>query len=118
MLRMDNGGGVLGDVSYLAPDGCGYAAPQYWRVTCHGAAGAVEASLAGPAVLLASAGDKAVRQVEPDPPADGSPLASFLREVTGRGGEVCPSTSEVLEAARIALIVQRAADEGRANVPL
>jgi len=35
MLELENRGGVLGDVSYLAPDGIAYSAPQYWRVTCH-----------------------------------------------------------------------------------
>ena len=33
MLKLDNKGGVLADVSYLAPDSCGYSVPQYWRFT-------------------------------------------------------------------------------------
>jgi len=31
MLKLDNGGGVLGDVSYLVPDSFAYALKLYWR---------------------------------------------------------------------------------------
>jgi predicted dehydrogenase len=33
MLTMNNGCGVLGDVSYSVPDSLGYGHPLYWRVT-------------------------------------------------------------------------------------
>ena len=38
MLTLDNGAGVLGDVSYFAPDSFGYGTPYYWRTTiwCRG----------------------------------------------------------------------------------
>ena len=36
MLEMDNGCGVLGDVSYFAPDRAGYTMPYYWRTTFWG----------------------------------------------------------------------------------
>ena len=37
MLTMDNGCGVLGDVSYFMPDKAGYSLPFYWRYTFWGA---------------------------------------------------------------------------------
>ena len=36
MLTMDNGCGVLGDVSYFMPDKAGYSLPFYWRYTFWG----------------------------------------------------------------------------------
>ena len=45
LLRLDNGGGVLGDVSYFASDRGGYGMPQYWRITCRGLGGVIEISL-------------------------------------------------------------------------
>lgn len=33
MLTLQNDCGVLGDVSYLSPDGFGYRFPHYWRMT-------------------------------------------------------------------------------------
>ena len=36
MLKLSNDVGVIGDVSYLSPDSCGYEVPQDWRITVHG----------------------------------------------------------------------------------
>jgi len=116
MLRMDNDGGVIGDVSYLAPDGCGYVLPQYWRVTCHGDSGVVETSIAGSDVLLARSADKAMQAVPPDAVGPGGPLDSLLNEIAGNDGEVSPSTAEVLAASRVTLTAQEAADKDLHNV--
>jgi predicted dehydrogenase len=120
MLRLDNGGGVLADVSYLAPDGCGYKAPQYWRITCHGDGGVVEATLADGAVLLARKDDTDFRRVSPLE-QDEKPNAyfqAFLDEVAGRRDGLELTTAEVLASSRIALTAQLAADEGKFNVPV
>jgi predicted dehydrogenase len=120
MLRLDNGGGVLADVSYLAPDGCGYKAPQYWRTTCHGDGGVVEASLAEGTVLLARKDDKDFRRVAPLE-ADLKPNAyfgAFLAEVAGRSDGLELTTEEVLQSSRIALTAQLAADGGKCNLPV
>ena len=42
MLRMDNNAGVIGDVSYLAADKCGFGMSNYWRYTLHGRNGLME----------------------------------------------------------------------------
>ncbi len=66
MLRMDNGGGVLGDVSYLAPEACGYAVPQYWRMVFHGSGGAIEVQSGKDAkVMLARSEDTAPQWIAP-----------------------------------------------------
>jgi len=45
MLRLSNGCGLLGDVSYLMPGPMGYTMGQYWRVTVWGAKGLLETSM-------------------------------------------------------------------------
>lgn len=139
MLRLDNDGGALGDLSYLAPDAAGYRAAQYWRVTCHGDAGSVEANYHADVVELTRSTDPAAQRVPLDPARPGGCLDDFLDEIEGTAGPTAEfangssgagsagasgdssaplTTRDVLDAARRALLVQRAADEGRARVPL
>ncbi len=110
MLKLDNGGGVLADVSYLAPDGCGYAMPQYWRFTLHGDGGMAETSLNSDCVLLARASDSGLQRIAPQPRQDDSYFAAFLAQCQGRGGELLLTTEEVLASSRLALEVQAFAD--------
>jgi predicted dehydrogenase len=116
MLELDNGGGVLGDVSYLAPDGCGYSAPQYWRLTCHGTGGVAEICGDARLLLLATHSDKAFREIPLDPPRPDAATLDFLHELAGeRGTEDSPlTTAVVIDASRQALLVQQAADAARA----
>lgn len=118
LLTMENGCGVTGDVSYFAPDGAGYALPQYWRTTFWGRDGLLEFSSTTKTLTLVEAAAKEPRQV---PPGDGNPggyLKSFLRDIAGTtdGDEL--DTAAVLRAARTALTVQRAADLGQTSVAL
>jgi hypothetical protein len=40
MLELENGVGVMGDASYLAPESVGQGStPLYWRITFHGTEG-------------------------------------------------------------------------------
>lgn len=116
MLKLDNGGGVMGDVSYLAPDACGYSIPQYWRMTFHGSAGLLECSLDKFPVLLARNTDKEPQILPPDPPVPNAALNSFLREIQGATADIAPTTQEVLAASRITLIAQEAADTNQHDV--
>ncbi len=119
MLKLDNGGGVLGDVSYLTPDGIAYQAPQYWRVTCHGDNGVIETGYNAKFVELAQRDDKTIRQI---PVESGDPtgcLDAFLDEIEGKRSRTDGLTShDVLDATRRALQIQQAADQGRTNTPL
>ncbi len=118
MLRLDNDGGVLGDVSYLAPTRCGYRVNSYWRVLVHGDAGQAETATTINGVTLYTDDAADVEHVPPAPSRTGGYLDSFLGELTGRSEGLSLTTPEVLEAARITLAIQRAADEGRHSVPL
>jgi predicted dehydrogenase len=116
MLKLDNGGGVLGDLSYLAPDGIGYSGEQYWRITCHGDAGVVETNYNAQSVTL-SAGSE-VKQVPLDPGRPTGCLDAFVDEIAGSVRPGALTTQDVLDASRRVLLVQQAADENRTNAPL
>jgi predicted dehydrogenase len=115
MLRLDNDGGVLGDVSYLTPDAVAYSATQYWRVTCHGDRGAIETSYNAKTVELATDSVKSIPVEAGDPTGC---LDAFLDEIEGSPQPGALTTADVLDATRRTLLIQQAADEGRCNVPL
>jgi predicted dehydrogenase len=116
MLRLDNQGGVLGDVSYLAPETCGYKMSPYWRMLFHGSAGALECGWNGPQVIVATSSDREPRLVAAEGGEPTIALDSFLTEVNG--GQPAFSSQDVLNATRIALAIQHAADTGLCNVTL
>ena len=111
MFQLDNGGGVLGDVSYLGPDGLGYSAPQYWRVTCHGSEGFVEADYNTNRVLLATREDNTVRAISSEPDVPSGRLDDLLMEIRGELREGALSTDGVLRASRMSLLAQQLADQ-------
>lgn len=117
MLKMDNGCGVMGEVSYFMPDSMGYTLELYWRITLFGTEGILETAINSEAIMLAKNG---ASQPEMISAAEGDPggyLRSFAEEIaTGRTEGV--STADVLRAAEVALIAQSAGDSGRCPVAL
>ena len=112
MLTMDNGCGVLGDVSYFMPDSFGYTLPHYWRMTLWGQQGVLETSRTADEITLAENGEKELRS---EPLPDGNPggyLKSFLRDVHGQPAADALCTESVLQATRTTLTIQQAADNG------
>ena len=116
MLRLDNDGGVLGDVSYLAPDACGYAVPQYWRFTLHGSGGVAETSTVADGVTIWTHESTGPEHIPAAAPRRGGYFESFLSEIHGRREALALTTREVLASSRLALLAQRAADEGLRDV--
>lgn len=120
MMTLSNGAGVLGDVSYLAPDSLGYALPQYWRTTLWGSEGMAETSYTTPGVTLYKNGETSPH-VLVTPTRTGGYLDDFLAEVRGdtkaaTSGRL--TTEIVLRANRTALISQLAAQSDSCNIPL
>jgi len=111
MLRLDNDGGVLGDVSYLAPDRSGYKVPQYWRWTLHGEGGVAETAATAKGVTVYTSQARRAKHIPPAPAREGGYLESFLAEIRGRRERLTLTTQEVLASTRLALLVQRAAEE-------
>jgi len=113
LLKMNNGAGVFGDVSYFIPDSHGYTLPQYWRTTLYGRAGIIEigANLTG--VWLARAGKKTTQSIPALPAQPFYYMEALTREMTGQKAGLALTTREVLDASRLALRVQQAADRNR-----
>ena len=118
MLAMSNGCGVLGDVSYFAPNSMGYTMPWYWRMTVWGRKGVIETSSTTKQVLLGLDGQKDVKSMDPEADNTGGYLADFLADLAGTPNPEGSSTPTVLRSARVALTTQRAADEGLREVAL
>ena len=118
MLVMENGCGVLGDVSYFAPNGMGYSWPIYWRMTFWGRKGVAEISANTDAITVAMGDEKEMLR-EPLPPGKpGGYLRDYLADLQGDPRAEGLDTKAVLKASRLALTVQKAADEGKRDVPL
>ena len=116
MLEMDNGCGVLGDVSYFAPDRAGYTMPYYWRTTFWGRDGVIETSTTAKDIQVLGREDATVR-VEPLPPAQrGGYLRSFLDDIAGEVPANGLDTAAVLRSTRNVLRIQEAADRGEREV--
>ena len=116
MLEMDNGCGVLGDVSYFAPDRAGYTMPYYWRTTFWGRDGVIETSTTAKDIQVLGREDATV-QIEPLPPAQrGGYLRSFLDDIAGEMPANGLDTAAVLRSTRNVIRIQEAADRGEREV--
>lgn len=110
VFAMRNGCGVMADVSYLAPNGCGYALPSYWRISCFGANGWAETSLGMGAVRVALHHDEKPRDIQLQSDPGMVYLNSLINRLRGSGIDLSPSTDDVLAASRWAVQAQQLAD--------
>ncbi len=111
MLTMENGCGVLGDVSYFSPDSLSYSLPSYWRMTFFGRKGIIETSCTAGNITLALDGETTLRYLELPEANPGGYLKSFVADIAGNAEKDALTTGSVLAAARLALSVQKAGDE-------
>lgn len=110
ILRLDNDGGVMGDVSYFAPEQGAWTAPPYWRLTIHGENGLLEGGLNTKSLYLLDGNSGKTKSVKPD---DGIPvayLADFLAQLNGQAKESSLTTETVLRVSRTCLKAQQMAD--------
>ena len=112
MLELDNGGGVLGDVSYFAPDKAGYGIDQYWRLTIHGSGGLLEMNPVRNALVVVGHADDGPKPMDPAPGRNMGYLDDFIRQVEGQSVPATGlSTARLLASTRWALTAQRVADQ-------
>ena len=116
MLTMENGCGVLGDVSYIAPNSSGYSLPYYWNFMFWGAAGLIRANLKDASVELARDGDKGISYISPPAKMPPDYLDQFLLDIKGAPSEL--NTAVVLNISRKTLKIQEAADKAMTDVML
>lgn len=110
MLRLDNGGAALGDVSYLAPTKPGYTMPQYWRFTVVGSEATAEVGCNIDKVFLWKNDNEAVEILEPEAVSPSFYLDDFLAEIAGNPSGEGLNTERVVASTRVALLTQLAAD--------
>lgn len=118
MLELENGAGVLCDVSYLSPDSFGYGMPLYWRFTVWGDDGVLTTGLNQPAMTLYKNGEQHSRELAFPPALPGAYLEAFLRELRGDCEGLHLSSADSLRAARTSLLLQEVADQRLAHVAI
>jgi len=118
MLTMNNGCGVIGDVSYFMPNSAGYSLPYYWRTTFWGRKGVLEIAHKASGIHVVVDGDKELNSRPLPAGRSGSYLHSFVRDIQGNLEEGDLDTQTVLKASRTVLTIQKAADENLHDIPL
>ncbi len=108
MLVMDNGCGVLGDVSYAEPDSHGYRMPQYWRFTVWGTGGVIEFNCTENKITAWIQGQSEPEIIIPAAYTGPKYLDWYLMELDGKPGDL--NTDTVLKRTRQALEIQQQAD--------
>jgi predicted dehydrogenase len=115
MLVMEGGCGVIGDVSYISPDRFGYTLPQYWRFNLWGEGGMLETAFNESKILLYPSEAELPREIEAAANRPGGYLEDLLQSVRGKRER---PNRELIEATRICLKTQEAADRRPAGIPL
>jgi predicted dehydrogenase len=116
MMELENGAGLIADISYLSPNTQGYTLPLYWRLTLWGSSGVLETALNAKEITIYKEGEKAGRTVPIASPMPGGYLQSFLHEL--RGEPAALTQSEIFRASFATLKAQDAADRGLVNVSI
>lgn len=116
MLTMNNGCGVLGDVSYFMPDRAGYSLPFYWRYTFWGRDGVLEAGTTQDTIQVAWKDSEGVESRSIPEDRAGGYLQAFLEDIRGEAVEGERCTESVIRAAGTVLKIQMAADENAHDV--
>ena len=115
MMILDGGCGVIGDLSYISPDGFRYSLPQYWRFNFWGDRGMIECGLNLPKVRLYRSDSEAVEELEPLPDRTGGYLDDVLNGI--RAGNSYPNNT-LFSATEVCLKAQAAADQGVFGITL
>ena len=115
MLVMDGGCGVIGDVSYVSPDGFRYSLPQYWRFNFWGQGGMIETALNVPKVRLYRRDAAECEEIEPEADRPGGYLEELLQAI--RGDRDRPNGA-LFAATDVCLTAQSAADDGGCRLSL
>ena len=107
MVTLENGAGMMGDMSYQIPDSFGFKFPLYWRISIWGVNGVIEYYAASDHVTLYENG-KTEPQLIPGIAPQSDFYSDFMDDICGRPAAL--NTREVLRSQREALMVQAAAD--------
>ncbi len=118
MLTLENGAGVICDVSYLTPDTIAYKMPLYWRFTAWGDKGVVAAAYNSKTITLYENGQSEAEEIALPKGQGGAYLDAYLAEIGGQTTGLHLSSADALAAARVSLLIQKAADENLHDIAL
>lgn len=107
MAELENGAGVMADVSYAVPNGLGFSLPQYWRFTIWGTLGVVEFVLGGTEMMLAVKGNPEIQYIKCED-SNKTNLTDFILELEGKECEY--DTAFTLRTTRDVLTIQKVAE--------
>ncbi len=111
MFALDNRCGVIGDVSYFAPEQCGFPNPFYWRFTVWGRKGVMEFNYFDDGVKLCLSGAKTPEFVKPSE-GKSDYLAIFVNEIAGKKESF--GREHILSVTEKTLRLQKMADDANA----
>lgn len=106
MARLENGAGLLADISYSAPTQV-FTLPTYWEFRIWCARGMLSFNYVSPVVTVYAEGRPEPLRCDGIPPA-GDYLDEFLDSIAGKGGQAV--TEHVLSSTACALRIQQIAD--------
>ena len=106
MVKLSNGCGVIGDVSYASPDSFGYRLPFYWRLTVWGRLGVMEINSVSHEVKVARNGMDSMESLPPAR-AEIDYLDAFLDDLAGKAPVL--NTQHILNISRKSLALQKKA---------
>lgn len=105
MLETANGCGVIGDVSYAAPNSQGYSNPLYWRFTIWGTAGVLDITSTADSVMAYLDGQSEGFAVEECTGQLPDCLDSFLADINGTPADL--NTGSILKVSQSTLEIQK-----------
>jgi predicted dehydrogenase len=118
MLTLENGCGVIGDVSYLLPDAIAGGNPLTWRFTFWGREGVMDYADSLEKITVWKPHAEKAEVYGPAASKPAGYLEAFVRETRGERHDLHLSMDEVIRASRTALLAQKVADEDIANVSI
>lgn len=116
MLTMENGCGVLGDVSFVMPQSTGFKLPYYWEFTLWGRKGILRLGLNRGTLDLVREGSTDVVAIPRRQDRVPDYFDHFMNELEGTPTDL--DTATILEVTRKALLIQKAADENLRDLDL
>lgn len=105
MLTLENGCGILGDVSYAIPDGIEFALPYYWHFTFWGSHGTLSFNINDKSLTYYQKGVKEGITIDLCPPAHNY-LDDFLKLVNNENGIILPQ-NDVFDSTEQTLKIQK-----------
>ncbi|MBM3290938.1 MAG: Gfo/Idh/MocA family oxidoreductase [Candidatus Hydrogenedentes bacterium] len=116
LFKLDNGGAVYGDVSWLSPDDAAYKTPFYWRFTIMGSRGTIETSWNAEKVQVYKQGAKKVIEEAIVSDTGHDYVVDWLLDIANTPALDRLHTDRVLRGARTTLLAQHAAAAGLHDV--